>query len=81
MITGSEERGFFGVRVESFLPAGRDLLQAMLRQLEKPRLLVFWRTHNSNGLWQHHLVGAVRVQVNAGEEGCLRGVSLKRKAA
>lgn len=44
-------------------------------------LLVFRRTHNSNGLWQHHLVGAVRVQVDAGEEGCLRGVSLKHRAA
>lgn len=42
-------------------------------------LLVLWRAHNSDGLWQHHLVGAVRVQVDAGEESCLSGVSLKHR--
>lgn len=34
--THREERGVFGVWVEPLLPAGRDLLQAVLRQLEKP---------------------------------------------
>lgn len=62
--------------VESFLSTRRDLLQAVFCQFEKPCLLVLWRAHNSDGLWQHHLVGAVRVQVDAGEESCLSGVSM-----
>ena len=42
-------------------------------------LLEFWGTDNGYGLWQHHLVGAVSVEVNTGEEGCLRGMSLRRE--
>lgn len=34
------------------------------------------RADNSDGFWQHHLVGAVCVEVNAGQEGRLCGVSL-----
>ena len=42
-------------------------------------LLEFGGTDNGYGLWQHHLVGAVSVEVNTGEEGCLRGMSLRRE--
>ncbi len=39
-------------------------------------LIELRRAHDSNGLRQHHLVGAVCVEVDAGQEGRLCGVSL-----
>lgn len=59
------------MRMEPFLPTGGDLVHAVIRQLKETRLLVFWRTDNGYRLWQHHLVGAVCMQVHAGEESCL----------
>ena len=40
-------------------------------------LVVFWRTHNGDGLGQHELVGAVCVEVHAGQERRLGGVGLE----
>ena len=40
-------------------------------------LVVFGRTHDGDGLRQHQLVGAVCVEVHAGQERRLGGVSLE----
>lgn len=40
-------------------------------------LVELGRADDSNGLWQHHLIGAVCVEVDAGQKGCLCGVSLE----
>lgn len=49
----------------------------MTRHQQFPDSLIeLRRADDSNGLRQHHLVGAVRVEVDAGQEGCLCGVSL-----
>lgn len=43
-------------------------------------LLELGRANDGYGLRQHHLVGAVRVQVNTGEKGSLGGMRLQRKS-
>ncbi len=39
-------------------------------------LVVFRRTDDGDGLWQHQLIRTVSVEVDAGEEGRLSGMSL-----
>lgn len=54
-----------------------SLVLSLLSCLSWLDLLVeFGRADDGDGLWQHHLVWAVSVQVNAGQEGRLSGVSL-----
>ena len=48
----------------------------MVSESKESSFLEFGGTDNGYGLWQHHLVGAVSVEVNTGEEGCLRGMSM-----
>ena len=43
---------------------------------ERDPLVVFGSTDDGDGLGQHQLIGAVSVQVDTGEEGCLSGMSL-----
>lgn len=46
----------------------------MVGQFKKSSFLELGRANDGYGLRQHHLVGAVRVQVNTGEKGSLGGM-------
>lgn len=67
------------MRVKALLLTCGDLLCSSIRQPEVPDFVELRRADDSDGLWQHHLVGAVCVEVNAGQEGRLCGVSLGEK--
>lgn len=42
-------------------------------------LVKFWRADNGNGLREHHLIGAVGMQIHTRQKGCLRGMGLQNK--
>lgn len=73
-----EQRWVRWVGMESRQSTLRNIVQSITRrETEETVRLVLGRTHNGQRLWQHHLVGAVRVQVHARQERRLTGMSLK----
>lgn len=48
-------------------------------ELPSDLLVELRRANNGDGLWEHHLIGTVRVKVHAGQEGRLCGMSLEEK--
>lgn len=62
--------------MEAFLFAGRNFSHSMVSQSEIASLVKFRRADNGNGLREHHLIGAVGMQIHTRQKGCLRGMGV-----